>query len=467
MGAGVVNGGRERASKVAMDPAEVAREHSPTKLDIQVGLIVDTFAENGIGVGVARYPDGTLDFLYEEGVILVRDAYLREVVAFLAERRRDGTQREEAREPPPTGLVPGAEGVLPGVSIYSLAGTGFTVLDALDEVDARFGVGVATPVHILSVTPVYACPATEPEEVPPQARPDPGECEGGGTGVFIYVTDTGLLKDADDHPWLAGVTGQHDPPPGVSASPIPAYTGHGTFVAGVARCMAPVAQVRVTRDFDKAGALSEHELVKRLGQALGLGPDVINLSAGGTTRKNLPLLGFEAFWDTYRNYKGTVLVASAGNNSSRRPFWPAAFPQVVSVGALAANGRDRAYFSDFGPWVDVYAPGEGLVNAYATGPYICREPPHTGDVRHFHGMARWSGTSFAAPLVAGLVAARISRTGEDGRQAADALLAQARAQRIPGVGPVLWPCDTGDLGCPRCGCQPACGCQAGCGCHGR
>ncbi len=36
-----------------MDPAEVAREHSPTKLDIQVGLIVDTFAENGIGVGVA------------------------------------------------------------------------------------------------------------------------------------------------------------------------------------------------------------------------------------------------------------------------------------------------------------------------------------------------------------------------------------------------------------------------------
>ena len=44
--------------------------------------------------------------------------------------------------------------------------------------------------------------------MPLEALPDPGECDGGGTGVFIYVTDTGLLKDADDHPWLAGVTGR-------------------------------------------------------------------------------------------------------------------------------------------------------------------------------------------------------------------------------------------------------------------
>ena len=67
-----------------MDSAEAAQERPPTKLDVQVGLIVSAFREKGIRAGVALYPDGTLDFLYEEGVILVRDAYLSEVVAFLS-----------------------------------------------------------------------------------------------------------------------------------------------------------------------------------------------------------------------------------------------------------------------------------------------------------------------------------------------------------------------------------------------
>ena len=72
-----------------MDSAEAAHEHEPAKEEIQVDLIVDAFQAEGIVVKTATRPDGTLDFLYQEGVILVRDAYLRDVAAFLREREED------------------------------------------------------------------------------------------------------------------------------------------------------------------------------------------------------------------------------------------------------------------------------------------------------------------------------------------------------------------------------------------
>jgi subtilisin family serine protease len=54
-------------------------------------------------------------------------------------------------------------------------------------------------------------------------------------------------------------------------------------------------------------------------------------------------------------------------------------------------------------------------------------------------MATWDGTSFSAPLVAGLIAAEISRTGDPASAAKNAVL--ATAQDIPGVGPALFPPD--------------------------
>src|SRR5207247_1211657 len=131
-----------------------------TKLEIQLGLISEAFGES---FGKQLFSGGTLDYLYVRGVILVRDAYLAEVARLLEEDEPEERGQEFIA----------VEGLLPGVSLFSVGNRDVPRL--LEKIDARLGVGVATPDHILSVTPVWACPASEPEGVPFGSPPYPGE----------------------------------------------------------------------------------------------------------------------------------------------------------------------------------------------------------------------------------------------------------------------------------------------------
>ncbi len=387
-------------------------------------------------VKAARNDTG-VDHLYVEGQILVRAEHLDRVLEILGLP----AERDLARDEP--GRL---RRVIGGVALLTLADSQPTVTDALAEIDRQLGRGIATPDHILTVAPdAPICPATEPQPVYEGIEPYPSvRRDNGGAGASIYIADTGLLEGAGSScSWLTGVQALDiDPLPPMlpgGVQPIPAYTGHGTFVAGVIRAVAPAAEVVVSNAFSIAGSQLESDLITRLEDELRRGVDIFHLSIATRSRHDLPLLAFEQWLKRLHQTKGSVCIAPAGNNGDRRPNWPAAFPGVIAVGALGGDWHGRASFSNFGGWVDVYAPGRNLVNAYATGTYTCHVVPYTNQVREFYGMAQWSGTSFSTPIVTGLIAGRMSRAGENAAQAAEALLAEARSQAIPGVGPVLLP----------------------------
>ena len=334
------------------------------------------------------------------------------------------------------------------LSLSEVEGGNLTVPEALDRIDAALrdnnpalaedGVPLVTPVHIMHIAKI--CPADEPEVpsgYPAQPWPGPSPAGEGGHDVKIGVSDTGLLQPLDpaQYPWLAGVDGDPEDPFSGSPPRIPPYAGHGTFVAGCVRAMAPKADVWVRRTFQKVGAEYESDLVKQVSQVLRTGVDIISLDFGSNTRSDIASLGFDV------GGSGTTrrrAVAAAGNDATTREVLASSFGGR-SVSASSAPTGGPGPVQHLRPLVDVYAPGEALVNAFATGGVHCEERPKRPAKQDFAGMATWSGTSFSAPLVAGLIAAEMSRTGDPASAAKDAVL--ATAQDIPGVGPALFPPD--------------------------
>jgi hypothetical protein len=173
--------------------------------------------------------------------------------------------------------------------------------------------------------------------------------------------------------------------------------GHGTLVAGVVAavadngfCMAGVAphcRIMCLRAGTSRGYLEEDDVAAALLYGAQMGASVINMSFGDVVAS--PLLR-EAV--QLAHSAGVTLVASAGNDSNAQAHYPSGYSEVISVGASDRFDR-RAYFSNYGPAVDLMAPGTEILTTEKGG-----------------GCASglWQGTSFSAPLVsavAGLVLA--------------------------------------------------------------
>jgi subtilisin family serine protease len=233
-------------------------------------------------------------------------------------------------------------------------------------------------------------------------------------------------------------------------------SGHGTFIAGIVRQTAPSAQIVALPVMDSSGAVAEGVLYRTLAAVLaqhleaeadeaersfadhdgGL-VDVVNLSMGfyhqdGELGDDHPM---KQLLDRFAD-AGIIVVAAAGNDATRQPLYPAGWAvrrgaapppaPTETSGALNPDGATVALFSNAGEWVTTHAPGVNVVSTLpttfrASERAVVSTPGEDGLTRATldlgdlgKGFAVWSGTSFAAPHVAGWLAAKLAAAGRDG-----------------------------------------------------
>ncbi|GAC1386450.1 MAG: hypothetical protein NVS1B7_4860 [Candidatus Saccharimonadales bacterium] len=172
--------------------------------------------------------------------------------------------------------------------------------------------------------------------------------------------------------------------------------GHGTHVAGIVAAISNnnsgIASIGFTgklmpvKVLGADGSGTYADLSSGIIYAANNGATIINLSLGGSSDS---ITLHDAI--SYAQQKGVIIIAAAGNNGSSVAVYPAAYSGVVSVSATDKNDN-LASFSSYGSSIAVSAPGVGIVSTYNNG-----------------GYATMSGTSMAAPEVAGLIGLALAK----------------------------------------------------------
>ena len=203
---------------------------------------------------------------------------------------------------------------------------------------------VLSPVHI--VTTGQPNVIGNPQDAMPRGASDrfPERAGSEGEGVTVAVIDSGI----ELHDWLNG---------GYVAMPadfertvtvrdededvLGQQAGHGVFLAGLILRQAPGATVKVLRVSDSDGRADVDAVAAAIGRAAAGGADIVNLSLGCFTRHNNPPWTLVQAIAELPN--STAVVASAGNSSTSRSFWPGALPAVSgSARSRRTTGAGRS-----------------------------------------------------------------------------------------------------------------------------
>jgi thermitase len=225
-----------------------------------------------------------------------------------------------------------------------------------------------------------------------------------GKGVKVAVLDTGaqlrhpaleanfegVFERGKDYDFVSDDTNPSEPRRG-------SMVGHGTHVAGIVDRVAPAAKIMPLRVLNARGSGNVYTIAKAISFAQRNDANVVNLSLGTSSHSELLE---EIIKTAIKN--GIVVVAAAGNLNTEAPHYPAAGDETLPVastdGLIAVTSvtytyagdkkyDKKSWFANYGLWVDIAAPGEGIRSAFPVDQY-----------------ANWSGTSMATPFVSGQAA---------------------------------------------------------------
>ena len=272
----------------------------------------------------------------------------------------------------------------------------------------------------------------------------PHWCELPPSPANVIVVDTGLAgidpSTFVDHTNTVlrlrfGLNSGFDVPDSNSDGYLDPVAGHGTFITGVIEMLGHPSTLAAPGPIPPFAYLDVGVLLPVLSSYLGQVTDqtIVNMSFSSTLEADMLALADAV--GAVQNLGG-VVVASAGNDASWVPTYPAALPGVVGVGGLGPYGP--APFTNWGPWVRACAPAVDVVSTFFED--FNGDVPQLdamGDPDDFDGWAVWSGTSFAAPAVVAALCREMLLCGGTAQDAVATVIDGPGLHRVPGLGTVI------------------------------